>query len=200
MDKDKFKQNLISEPLEKVVAHWILEPLPVVFVDTPQFITWRMELANRLAVDSKNILIVGSSALGFSLNPQNNFRAFNDQSDIDVAIVSNYYFTTAWREIRNLGAKRYRLTPKQRKSIDDHRARLIFWGTVATDQLVPIFSFGKEWEDASIHMSKKEPTIGRQINYRLYMNYESLRAYHKNNLQKLKNQIISPAGGESELS
>ena len=30
-----------------------------------------------------------------------NFKKFNDKSDIDVGIISNYYFDIAWHELRN---------------------------------------------------------------------------------------------------
>lgn len=126
----------------------------------------------------------------FCLNPHKNYRLYNDESDVDVAIISELYFDIAWKELRNLGTKRYDLTPKQKASLQDHVDRLIYWGTIATDKLLELFPFGKEWAFHLLDLAKLEPINNKAINIRLYKDFESLRAYHVNNLEKIKLQLF----------
>ena len=100
--------------------------------------------ASKIGVDSKAIVLTGSASVGFSLNPDNNLRAFTDTSDIDVAIISQHYFDISWHFLRNVGTKRYGYNRKQKDAIDDHRNRLIYWGTIATDRILQILPFGEK--------------------------------------------------------
>lgn len=89
--KEKFVTHLLTKPPEKIVSYWIMERVPHVFNDNLElYIDWKHALANKIKVDSASILIIGSSSVGISLNPNKNYRDFNNESDIDVAIISDY--------------------------------------------------------------------------------------------------------------
>jgi predicted nucleotidyltransferase len=93
----------------------VLDRVPFVFNDDRiTFIQWKEELAERLGIDPKAMVLTGSASCGFSLNPYKNYREYNDQSDIDIALVSELHFDIAWKTLRNLGTKRLDLTPKQK--------------------------------------------------------------------------------------
>ena len=84
-------------------------------------------------------------------------------SDIDVAIISHHHFDLAWHELRNLGANYYSLNTLQRDSIDKHKSKYIYWGTIATDKILPVLSFGKEWIIGLSNMAQIHPSEGKEI-------------------------------------
>ena len=50
--------------------------------------------------------------------------------------------------------------------------------------------FGKQWVLAFDKMTKIKPTFGREINARIYRDFDSLRAYHNNNFKKMRADIL----------
>lgn len=189
---DTFKEELTANNASYICSKWLFERTPFIFNgDRLEYIKFMESLAVKLKVDSKSMILTGSSCCGFSLNPNKNFKLFDDDSDIDIAITSQFYFDIAWKTFRDLGTKRYSLNAKQKSSLDDHVNRLIYWGTIATDKLLVILPFGKEWLIHLAELEKSMPINGRTINIRLYKDYDSLRAYHVQNLDKMKIQLYS---------
>jgi hypothetical protein len=147
-------------------------------------------LGGILSVDPKNIVIVGSAGLGFSLNPIKNYKIFDERSDIDIAVISHYHFDIAWFELRHLGTKRLMLNSQERISVNEHVNRLIYWGTIATDKILQLFSFKNEWQKGIDESKRSNSVFNRDINFRIYNDYDSLRAYTINNLTILQNKIL----------
>jgi hypothetical protein len=186
-----FKDDLVTAEISFITSKWITERVPHIFSnDLENYIRWKEQLSSKIGVDSKSIVITGSASVGFSLNPDKNLRTFSDASDIDIAIVSQYYFDISWHFLRNLGTKMYSYSPKEKNAIEDHRKRLIYWGTIATDKIIQILPFGLQWVIALDEMANIEPTKGRQINARIYKDFEALRAYYLNNLKTIKDKLI----------
>jgi len=191
MNKDVFIKDLSCKNLSFITSKWLIERVPYIFHNEfDYYLEWKELLSKLINVDSKAISIIGSACVGFSLNPCKNYRLFNKDSDIDIAIISHHHFDLAWHYLRNLGSSIYRLDRNQRSSVDDHIHRLIYWGTIATDKILPILPFGKDWTIALAKMALIQPSEGREINVRVYKDFESLRAYHVNNLAKLRNMFL----------
>jgi hypothetical protein len=189
--KQTFINELLSKPTELIVSVWIIDRIPILFnEDREQYATWRCQLAKGLDVDPSSIVITGSCAFGISLNPYKNFRFFDSDSDIDVAVISEYHFSQAWRTLRNLGAEIHRLPPVTKQSVLDHVHKYIYWGTIATDRILHILPFHKAWNEVIDNMQQTSPTEGRSINVRIYKDFDSLRAYHINNLKSLRTQEL----------
>lgn len=143
MNKDKFQKELLEAPVSFLVSKWIIDRVPHVFNDDrEEYISWKEELAKKLQIDGKAIIFTGSSGCGFSLNPSKNYKDFDIESDIDIALISQIHFDIAWHYLRNLGSSRMGLTSKQKNSIRDHVTRLIYWGTIGTDKILEILPFG----------------------------------------------------------
>lgn len=187
-----FKEEIINTDISFITSKWIIEKIPYIFSDNlERYIKWKELLASKIGVDSKAIVFTGSSSVGFSLNPERNLRAFSDQSDVDIAIISQHYFDISWHFLRNIGTKRYSYPDKVTNAISDHRTRLIYWGTIATDKIIQILPFGDKWITAINEMANIEPTKDRAINLRIYKDFEALRAYHLNNLKIIKDNLIT---------
>ena len=189
--KQEFLYDLIDLPISFLASKWVLERTPFAFSeDSESYLKWKELLSDKILVDSSAIVFTGSSGCGFSLNPYKDFNEYNDESDIDLALISDHHFDIAWHSLRNLDSKYYSLTPKQRTSVDDHVNRLIYYGTIATDKILPILPFGKEWTIALNQMSREKPVNGRIINIRIYKDFKSLRDYQTNNLEKLRQKLL----------
>jgi hypothetical protein len=187
-----FKTEISTTDISFMTSKWIIEKVPFIFADNLEhYIRWKEILASKIGVDSKAIVLTGSASVGFSLNPDNNLRAFSEKSDIDVAIISQHYFDISWHFLRNIGTNRYSYSRKEITAIDDHRNRLIYWGTIATDKIIQLLPFGDKWVTSLNEMSNIEPTKDRTINIRIYKDFEALRAYHLNNLKAIKDKIIT---------
>lgn len=131
-DADLIKEELERLPTSFFITKWILEHTPYIFDGyETEYIHWREEIASKLCIDATDIMITGSASLGFSLSPYKNFKLFNEKSDIDVSIISHYYFDIAWHDL--LYTSRPIISPQMKEALDDHRQRLIYWGTIATD-------------------------------------------------------------------
>lgn len=181
--RDDFRKDLTSSSLEFVSSKWILERIPYVFNgDYSSFLNVKMQIAQAIKVDSCSIFFVGSSSVGFSLNPQKNLKLFDDKSDIDIAIVSHYYFDVAWRAIQDIDVS---LVPYNiQLAIKDHRERLIYWETVALDKVLGIMPFGAEWLKVLEDLKQIVVFHDRRVSFRLYRNTEALRRYQINNFKR----------------
>lgn len=57
-------------------------------------------VASEFNLDSnRDVFLVGSAKLGFSIAPHKRYKPFNDESDLDLAIVSSELFKRVWHEV-----------------------------------------------------------------------------------------------------
>lgn len=132
-DIELVKQELESSTTSIFITKWILEHTPYVFEDyETEYISWRHEIAEKLRIDARDIIITGSASLGFSLNPNKNFKSFDKKSDIDISIISHHYFDVAWHDLIHLSPAG--ISPKMKTALEDHRKRLIYWGDCRNGQ------------------------------------------------------------------
>lgn len=72
---NEFKDDLQRLPADLVISKWVLENVPFIFhEDRQHYLEIKSKLSKQLNVDSCSILFVGSSSVGFSLNPIKNFK------------------------------------------------------------------------------------------------------------------------------
>jgi hypothetical protein len=185
------REIMESRDLSVLVSQRLFERTPFLFDDNRDaYIEWKSTLAVRLEVDPSAILLVGSSALGFSLNPFKRLNPFQAESDVDVAVISGWHFDSAWRHMRNLRSALYRLPSVAQEVVKEHRSKYVYWGTIATDRILPHLPFGGLWGEALGDMSTKEPSNGRRISARLYRDFDALREYQLISFKELRQQLL----------
>jgi hypothetical protein len=190
--RERFISQIKSETPADFASRNLLDRVPWLFTDRPQYIDWKAALAADLEVDPFMIIIVGSAATGYSLAPHKNFSAFSPRSDIDVAIVSLRHFDEAWRWLRELGpVKLLTKGTVEQEMLNWHRRNLVFDGAIETNKLLPLLPFGPKWASGLGQAGKREPTEGRAVNARLYRDFESLRQYHIAGIAELRIQMGS---------
>ncbi|MCX6501142.1 MAG: hypothetical protein NT132_01805 [Microbacterium sp.] len=167
----------------------ILDRVPAIFDDRAQYAAWRSDLGAELEVDPLCVVVVGSTAVGVSLSPRpdKRFRPYHDDSDVDVAVISPRHFDEAWRWLRALGPlDALKGRPDEADLLGWHRRSLVFDGTIATDRLLPYLPFGAVWQSALGRASRRPPTLDRDVKARIYRDFESLREYHRRNVESLR--------------
>jgi hypothetical protein len=189
-EADFVREDLASLTPDLFASKWIIDKTPHIFDgDADDFRKWKHELCALLKVDAATLLMVGSAAVGVSLSPFKALREFKADSDVDLAVVSEYHFNVVWRWLRSLGAERYRWPREVQYSINDHRERLIYYGIIATDKLLAYTPLGTEWVPALAAVTKGGRTAGRDVKIRLYKDFEALRAYQVNAIRELNRKL-----------
>ncbi|WP_141759427.1 hypothetical protein [Corynebacterium sp. HMSC22B11] len=150
-----------------------------------------------------DIKIVGSSKLGYSLNPSKDFREFKIEqgSDIDVAVFSDDLFQRSLADLREL--RFYdRLNRKligQELDEDHYREiyilRSILYGFIPLDSILTRMSYGQQWSKARDELvSVLGPKLkSADINFRLYRSSEFLRSYQLRAVKKAITRLDSEA-------
>jgi hypothetical protein len=78
---------------EKVVRLWLTEGIPYIFRDCPSiYEELRSWLGERLQIYAKEITLVGSARIGFSLATIKYGRSYSEKSDLDLCAISNELF------------------------------------------------------------------------------------------------------------
>ncbi len=187
MNREALITALEQESPARFVEDQLFDRIPAAFgADRNLFAAWKRKLGEKIEVDPACLTLVGSAATGISLNPSKNFKPFDDQSDIDVGVVSQHHFAVGWRYLRLNGSRRLSLDRKTRIAWDEHVGRYIYWGTIATDRLLGVLPFGLQWLEATSQMALVAPTLGRTVNLRIYSDFDALRAYHIQGVRSLR--------------
>ena len=186
------KDALLSLDSKVFSSKFIMEGTPYVFNNNiDEYLAWKHEISKKLEIDPRDIVVTGSACLGFSINPNKNFREFDAQSDIDIGIISHHYFETAWNEIRNMQI--YNLDYATRNAINDHKQRLIFYGTIGMDKIWHKLSFGAKWNDAltDLKANYSGKLLGdRDWKFRIYMDNKAFRDYQLISIKTAQNVLL----------
>lgn len=188
---ETLKTDLKNLSSDNFLNKYLFDRIPHIFQsDRNAFVHWKAKLGQMLEIDPAAILFVGTACIGYSLNPQKNLRQFGAESDVDIAIVSNYHFLIAWRYLRANYRTNSTLPEFQKIAWREHQTNYIYWGTIATDKLLGIFPFGPLWRKAISEMQKEATTVGRTINLRIYNDFDSLRSYQRLGVETIKNELL----------
>lgn len=179
----------------QLLSELLFEEVPYVFAGSWDACrAWKGVLAQGIEVDPSELVIVGSAAAGRSLSPYKNLKPFDEGSDVDVAVVSEHFFSVAWHHLRRVDLALDPLTPAQKAAVVAHRTKFIYWGCIATDKLLPILPFASTWMSVRSQLAQLEPTVGRDINFRVYKDFAALRGYQLDGLKQLRLKQVETEG------
>jgi hypothetical protein len=191
MDVEAFKALLKSEMPNRqicqevlfssdmwLVMHKEMGESAYVYDRMTSFFSKKLEMAKR------NVAIVGSAKIGFSLHPEKGFRAFNDDtSDIDVVLVWPDKFAEFWREmLKMFYSKTAHIPAATRKEVFRK------FVTLRREDQWPAAAF-QDWHRAMDELKRDfftEFSVGNAIKYRVYESWDAAEAYHANGIGILR--------------
>jgi hypothetical protein len=199
-DVEELKKSIIEHQPDDFVSHYLFAPIPHIFQNNHRdLVRWKGVLSTGIEVDPKDIVILGSASIGFSLNPAKNFREYGDESDVDCGIISQHYFDLAWRHLRKIRAAWLSLTSLERTAVEKHRKNYVFAGAIATERILGILPFGKAWQPVLRQMGTIDPTKTKEVKIRIYKDYDALRSYHVNNIRNIRDDLLGAADEQSVI-
>lgn len=152
---------------------------------------FKKDIASILDVHIRDIVIVGSGKLGFSLKPDNSdtglylFKKFDSnkkKSDLDIGIVSQILFD---KEMKNL----YDHTNFYRNEWPDRNsfAKYMLKGKLAIRFLPNGFKLTNEIKRV---VEKYQMEYGREINIEIYKSWYYFETYHQINIKNIQVNLI----------
>ncbi|WP_123028657.1 hypothetical protein [Mycolicibacterium stellerae] len=179
--------NDLDGDTEYFVTARLFDGTPAIWPNAVDYLRWRHEVAKRLGVDPAAVQLVGSARLGYSLNPDKNFKTFDAESDLDIAIISPEIFELTWVEIRSFIGSRRDLHGKK-----TYLRKLVFEECIALDIVLPHLTYGEQW---SYHRDEIVSLLGgelidREIKYRLYRSHRALREYQLKGVSTARDRAI----------
>lgn len=145
-------------------------------------------MSDKLDIPFNNIAIVGSAKTKFSFSPYKEFKEFGENSDLDLIIVSKYYYKKIWAAYRKVANESF-LHNYEKKAGNIFNG---FIGIKDSDN-----TYGNEelndWQRL-VRTFKAELQlkfhINHEINYRVYADWESVQDYHMRGINKLKEGLV----------
>lgn len=207
MDVNTFKNYCLNMPLDVLLQKYIIDKDSFFFGNVEKKIEefdFKKDIAEILNIHVRDIIIVGSGKLGFSLKPYItkrkktffNFYEFdfkwknnnsNKKSDLDVAIISSELFDRQFVNLYNESSY-YRQDYVEEWGMRSDFAKYLLKGRLATRFLPLKFKLSDE---IKIVQEKYQRMFGREINVEIYKSWYFFETYHKNNLININLNLIS---------
>lgn len=186
---------LKADPVFEWIDRHFLRPDPFAFA-TANFQEFTLKCAAEFDLDPNGIYCIGSGAIGLSLNPgkisKGSLKTFDDESDLDIALISEVHFETGWRNLRERAHPA--LNEMEGNLVDAmrHQKKRFFDGAIVANRLLPQLDFGPEWIRASLRISEfVAREFGREVavNFWIYRDYWSVRSYVANGIIRCKERL-----------
>jgi hypothetical protein len=155
-------------------------------LDQDSYYALKSQIADFFDVHTSEVLVVGSGKLGFSIVGSKLFRPFDDnESDIDIAIVSASLFDRIWTEVFDYwGAKQY--WPEEQAF-----KQYLFRGWIRPDKLPPAWTFAlcQEWWEFFRRLTSQGTYGPYKLRAGLYKSWYFLESYHRACMKSCRTNI-----------
>lgn len=185
--KTAFKAELNNELISDVaiIRKNLLHGNPIIFhEDEEKYFYLKQKVANFFNVSTTKIIMIGSAKLGFSIAPKKLWKDFNEESDIDIVIISEEIFDLYWKELLD-----FNINTKVRTEQEDTNYRdfleYFLKGWIRPD----LFPFNYPKKDAWFEFFKSI-SYGKYGNYKIagaiFRNEYFFEKYHRRNINRLR--------------
>lgn len=167
---------------------WIMkENFPVGHVE--KYASFRTYIGGLFDVSPRNICLVGSSKMGFSMKPNANYRGFDpDESDVDLVIVSTPLFERFWTILLKAQYSwSTRLWPGHKLNVF---RRFVSFKPFVEEGIDEINEWNIRMGDIQRDTYVKYQ-ISNTLNYRIYRDWEAVNDYHCNGVEILRRNYVS---------
>ena len=191
--QDALADQSISDEL--VVQRHIVHASPFVFDgDERLAFSLKFEISKYFGVNPDDVKMVGSAKLGFSIAPDQLWKPFDDESDIDMVIVSPEVFDRFWKQLYNFNIN---LTVRTKDEQIKYKKFLkyFFKGWIRPDFFPFDYPQREQWE-AFFNSISYGQYRNRKITGALYRDMEFFEGYHVMNIGRLRLGGPVDASGE----
>lgn len=187
MDIDSFKNDLGSKTPEDIYNKYLIGGdvwyFRNFFGDSwfKQYDTFKLFISNKLEVHYNDIALAGSGKLGFSISPKKIFTSFNDNSDLDIIIISRKYYCIFWEAYIKDSYAEIQTNNFRKICFSIFRRYIDFSGFSISNQTYA------EWLRKTGDFEKDLQTefnISHKINYRIFESWDSAKLYYLNSIKK----------------
>lgn len=170
--KEIFQNDLEHLSSLKVYRKYILSGSSHI-LDEDKHYELKEEICDNFSIEFTDVILVGSGKLGFSIKPSKRFVEFDDNSDIDIAIVSSALFEQVWQE-----AYSYKRSAAYWPKANDF-FKYLADGWIRPDKLPSskYFSFSGEWWDFFNRLTSSRKYGPYKIRGGLYHSHFFLKEY-----------------------
>jgi len=181
------EENILKN--NEIVEKYLISGTPYVFQgDEGVYYNLKREIADFFALSSiKDIFMVGSAKLGFSMDPDQYFVPMHDASDIDMVIINEELFDRYWKKIFDLSIA---LKPRTKKADDMHKEFLeyFFRGWIRPDLFPFKYDGRNDWFNFFYSISYKKYDK-RKVTGAIYKNDYFFMKYHEKNISKIRRHL-----------
>lgn len=185
---DEFKTKLRDEAISdlEIVQGYITHGPAFVFRDDDEkYFKLKRAIAQKFGLNPQDIIMIGSAKLGFSISPLKLWKPFNEDSDIDMVIISPEVFDKFWKELYDFNIK---LTDRTEEEDRQYRVFLdyFFKGWLRPDMFPFSYTGRREWFEFFKSISYGE--IGdHKVSGAIFRNHDFYECYHTGNIRTIRN-------------
>lgn len=186
----KFKQDLNDDKFsnEYIVRKYLCNGSSPVLTDETIF-DIKHSIAEHFKIHPNEIILTGSGKLGFSIAPNKRYKHFGEDSDIDIAIISETLFDAFWRELLDFNIN---WTSRTRRDQEEYNKfnNYFFQGWIRPDLFPFHYKNKKIWFDFFRDLTYKFYPYGEhKIAAGIYKNFTAFEIYNIKNLRLLRQEI-----------
>lgn len=190
IDKSKFIKDLKNDQYDSlyIVQKYLCNgSSPIIKDDVLFFI--KHKIATKFKIHPNEIILTGSGKLGFSIAPNKAFSNFNDDSDLDFAIVSNKLFEEYWQDLLDFNIKSLSKTYKEQVLYNEF-IEYLFHGWIRPDKFPFSYKGKSAWFEFFNFLTNQVYEYGEhKISAGIYKNFTTFELYNIKNLDRLRNKI-----------
>jgi hypothetical protein len=190
MDPDLFRDLLKTRTSEDIVQELLYDPSPFCYYDNNEsYLKLRKKICEKFQIHPQNFTIVGSAKIGFSLDPKNHPRVFQNNSDIDIVLVSEDLFQKIWFDLlkieKEINEGRLRLDAVRAHNFN-YIKKLIFQGWIRMDVIYETFDFARDWWDFFNCLSREEFDSAHEIHAAVFRTWMHASIYYEESIFELR--------------
>lgn len=198
MNKKIFIDDCINLRPDLVVQKHLLDGSSHFFNNNPNVdeFLFKKDLANSLNVHLREVVIVGSGKLGFSIKPDKDEPSFyqfnefdnNKKSDLDIAIISSTLFDQQLINIYEYTSSYINRAIWNKDTDRNSFAKYILKGWLKPEYTPNLYKISSELQEIQ---SKYKMNFGRDINIGIYKSWYYFENYHINNIRNINLNLIA---------